>query len=131
MTEPQHPPAPPEAQPQAPAPRPSAAERMQARRESYKPGKPPELDRVEITPDPPRLRELDTQIEAELEAAMAGLSDKDMYGEPAKDQAAAQRRGQVPATQTGKVLRVHHGDVFIEVPGGRSQGLIPSTQFPE
>src|SRR5437868_2099867 len=111
MTEPQTPPAQPEVPAEA-GPRPSAVERIQARRESYKPGKPPALDREEITPDPPRLRELDTQIEAELEAAMSGLSDKDLYGEPAKDQPAGARRGQVPTTQMGKVMRVHQGDVF-------------------
>src|SRR6476469_5140366 len=94
MTEPQNPPAQPERPTEASSPRLTAVERMQARRESYKPGKPPALDREEITPEPPRLRELDTQIEAELEAAMSGLSDKDLYGEPAKDQAAGARRGQ-------------------------------------
>src|SRR5207248_11790938 len=31
----------------------------------------------------------------------------------------------------GKVLAVHGGDVFVHVPGGRSQGVLPLTQFPE
>jgi small subunit ribosomal protein S1 len=33
--------------------------------------------------------------------------------------------------QKGRVLRVHQGDVFVEMPGGRSQGVLPTTQFPE
>jgi small subunit ribosomal protein S1 len=107
------------------------AERVQARREAFKPGKPPALDKQDILPEPPRLRELDAQIEAELEAAMAGLSEKDLYAEPAKDQRPAPpQRGPKPM-QKGKVLRVHHADVFVEMPGGRSQGLLPLTQFPE
>jgi small subunit ribosomal protein S1 len=31
----------------------------------------------------------------------------------------------------GKVLAVHGGDVFVHVPGGRSQGVVPLAQFPE
>src|SRR5436309_15620548 len=120
MTDPHNPPAPPTAPSNAPTQRPPMAERVQSRRESYKPGKPPPLDNVEITPDPPRLRELDSQIEAELEAAMAGMSDKELYGEPAKDQPAGPRRGQATTTQMGKVMRVYQGDVFVEMPGGRS-----------
>ncbi len=112
--------------------RPSAAERIAARREAYKPGKPPALDREEITPEPPRLRELDAEIEAELEAAMAGIDQKSLLGagEPAKD-ARQPRRGDATQRQKGTVMRVHQGDVFVEMPGGRSQGLLPSTQFPE
>ncbi len=31
----------------------------------------------------------------------------------------------------GKVLSVNHGSVFVDVPGGRSQGVISGAQFPE
>jgi small subunit ribosomal protein S1 len=112
------------------APKPPAAERVAARREAYKPGKPPALDKRDLTPEPPRLRELDAAIEAELEAAMAGLSDKDLYAEPAKGERRPAPMGPKPM-QKGKVLRVHNADVFVEMPGGRSQGLLPLTQFPE
>jgi small subunit ribosomal protein S1 len=78
----------------------------------------------------PRLKDLDAAIEQELNAAMGGMSDKDLYGEPA-----ARRKGSVPAAppgpKKGKVLRVHDGDVFIDVPGGRSQGVLPLAQFPD
>src|SRR5439155_13494384 len=31
----------------------------------------------------------------------------------------------------GRVIGVHQGDVFVEVPGNRAQGVLPMTQFPE
>jgi small subunit ribosomal protein S1 len=110
--------------------RPAMAERVHARREAYKPGKPPALDQQDIRPEPPKLRELDALIEAELDAAMAGLDAKELYAEPAKDQRPTAQHGPKPM-QKGKVLRVHPPDVFVEMPGGRSQGLLPMTQFPE
>jgi small subunit ribosomal protein S1 len=123
-------------QPESPSPpradtRPSMADRVSARRESYKPGKPPELDKVEMTPEPPRLRALDEEIEAELEAAMAGVDQASLLGgEPGKEQRQP-RRGDAAQRQTGKVMRIHHGDVFVEMPGGRAQGLLSTTQFPD
>jgi small subunit ribosomal protein S1 len=130
MTDPQNPPAVPAAPAQEPIARPSVPDRSQSRRESVKPRKPPELDRLEVTAEPPRLRDLDSQIEAELDAAMSGLSDKDLYGEPSEQQRPG-RRAETPAVQNGKVMRVHQGDVFVEMPGGRSQGLLSVTQFPD
>jgi small subunit ribosomal protein S1 len=77
------------------------------------------------------MRKLDADIERELEAAMAGMSDRDIYGDlsqrPKKPPAAAGEAGR----KKGKVISVHGGDVFVEVPGGRSQGVLPLTQFPE
>jgi ribosomal protein S1 len=97
-------------------------------------------DREDETPQTPpegpseqgpmsRLRQLDTDIESELEAAMGGLTEKELYGEPAKGgRPAAPSGGQ---GKRGKILTVRGGDVFVDVPGGRSQGVIPATQFPE
>jgi small subunit ribosomal protein S1 len=76
----------------------------------------------------PRLRDLDASIEQELQAAMAGLSDKELYGEPKHGKAAP--ASAEPGKKIGKVLSIHGGDVFIYVPGGRSQGVLPLTQFP-
>jgi small subunit ribosomal protein S1 len=77
----------------------------------------------------PRLKELDAEIEGELQEAMGGLTDKEMYGEPGKkrDQATAGE----PGRKTARVLRVHGPDVFCDVPGGRSGGVLPLLQFPE
>jgi small subunit ribosomal protein S1 len=124
--EPATPPAPPEGPPRI-----SARDRMAAKREAYKPGnKPPVIDREEIAPAPPRLRDLDAQIEAELQAAMEGMSDKDLYAEPKAPARPTLKDGPKPL-QTGKVISVHNADVFIDLPGGRSQGVLPMTQFPE
>jgi small subunit ribosomal protein S1 len=68
-------------------------------------------------------------MERQLQEAMGGLSDKDLYGEPEKQGRRPKPSGEGP--KKGKVYRVHGGDVFIDLPGGRSQGVLPSTQFPE
>jgi small subunit ribosomal protein S1 len=99
-----------------------------------------DTDRKDETPQTPpegpseqgpmsRLRQLDTDIESELEAAMGGLTEKELYGEPSKGgRPAAPSGGQ---GKKGKILTVRGGDVFVDVPGGRSQGVVPATQFPE
>ncbi len=91
---------------------------------------PPPEQEVERRAPAARLRNLDMDIESELEAAMGGLSDKDLYGEPAKG-----RRPPVPAEpggrKKGRIVAVHGPDVFVDIPGGRSQGMLPMTQFPE
>lgn len=76
----------------------------------------------------PDLRKLDADIESELAAAMGGFSDQDLYGAPGS------KGGEKPAEggrKKGKILSVHGPDVFVDVPGGRSQGVLPATQFPE
>src|SRR5262249_23054834 len=69
----------------------------------------------------------DEEMERQLQEAMSGMSDKDLYGEPA-------RRGK-PAAEAGpkkgKVFRIHGQDVFIDLPGGRTQGVLPLMQCPE
>jgi small subunit ribosomal protein S1 len=114
---PQDPAAPPLEDKPAPPPEPSL-------------GPPPALETGEQFATGPRLKDLDKDIERELEEAMGGLSAQDLLGE---------RQQRIPRTQPadasgrkkGRVLRVHGPDVFVEVPGGRSQGVLPITQFPE
>jgi len=109
------------------------ADRVAARREAAadKPTPtPPVLDRQDTRPEPPKMRELDAMIEAELDAAMAGLSDAEMYSEP-ESAAKPRGKGEPAAMQKGRVVRVHQADVFVDIPGGRSQGLMSMTQFTE
>jgi small subunit ribosomal protein S1 len=128
---------PPPRGPRRPEPRrfgskPPMADRVAARREAAadKPSStPPALDRQDTRPEPPKMRELDAMIEAELDAAMAGMSDAEMYPEPAETK--PRGKGEPAGMQKGKVIRVHQADVFIDIPGGRSQGLMPMTQFPD
>jgi small subunit ribosomal protein S1 len=72
----------------------------------------------------------DEEMERQLQEAMSGMSDKDLYGEPGQ----LARRGK-PAAESGpkkgKVFRIHGQDVFIDLPGGRTQGVLPLMQFPE
>ncbi len=80
----------------------------------------------------PRLRELDAEIEGELEAAMAGMAGQDLLGAETSAKV-RQQAGAAPdhGRKKGKVLIVHGQDVFVEVPGGRSQGVLPILQFPD
>lgn len=78
----------------------------------------------------PRLKDLDDEIQAELDAALGDMSAKDMFG--AED--SRQVRQQVAKAgehgpKKGRVLSVRGKDVFVEVPGGRSQGVLPVEQF--
>src|SRR5260370_42051066 len=113
-------------QPEASSVAPSAEESTP--RPQPKLGPPPSLE-----PDQgpgPRLKELDAAIERELQEAMSGLSDKELYGEP------AQQRRKAPAgpdqgQKKGRVVAVHGSDVFVDVPGGRTQGMLSLLHFPE
>src|SRR5436190_269126 len=79
----------------------------------HKHGKPPHLE-----PDQGRrslLRSMDAEIEQELEAAMGGLSGKELYGEPQRQGKPAEPAAQ--GRKKGRVVSVHGPDVFVEVPG--------------
>jgi small subunit ribosomal protein S1 len=76
----------------------------------------------------PSKRELDSQIEADLAASLAGLdvgadlaSTKE-NSPPHAPQVAGQKK-------KGRVVKIHGDDVFLELPGGRSQGLLSLDQF--
>jgi small subunit ribosomal protein S1 len=80
----------------------------------------------------PSLRELDAEIAGELEAVLGGFSEKDILAEEKKP---AKQEPQQPGTDTrrkkGKVMSVHGPDVFVDVPGGRGQGVMSLMQFPD
>jgi small subunit ribosomal protein S1 len=93
-------------------------------------GKPRVLDSFDL-PSGPKLRDLDKDIEAEMAAAMSEFSDNDMLTgeqEQAKSAKAAKLAGN---RKKGTVISIHGGDIFVEIPGGRSQGMLSSMQFPE
>jgi small subunit ribosomal protein S1 len=75
------------------------------------------------------LSDLDMDLDSEVAAAFGGLTEKELYGEPAKGGRAATPPDQ--GRKKGRVLRIHGPDVFIDVPGGRSGGVLPMTQFPD
>src|SRR5438094_2183233 len=79
-----------------------------------------------------RLKGLDADIEKELEEAMGGLSEKEIYAAPAASPpATAGDAGTEGKRKKGRVLAIHGPDVFVDVPGGRSQGVLPASQFPD
>jgi small subunit ribosomal protein S1 len=95
-----------------------------------KSGRPPTLTEEEgFGGKAPRLRDLDAEIEKELQEAMGDFSGKDLLGQGPRPAAGAP--APEPGRKKGKVLRVHGKDVFVDVPGGRSQGVLPIDQFPE
>jgi small subunit ribosomal protein S1 len=89
----------------------------------------PVVDEIRQLSAPPRLRDLDKEIEDELQAALGGLSGKELYGDEAQ-KGAKPGEGEAGGKK-GKVIAVHGPDVFVDVPGGRSQGVLPVMQFPE
>lgn len=79
----------------------------------------------------PKLKDLDEEIAGELEAALAGMSEKDLFAAETSQAARQAAEAGDAGRKQGKVLSVHGPDVFVEVPGGRSQGVIPVQQFPD
>ncbi|HVS36465.1 MAG TPA: S1 RNA-binding domain-containing protein [Gemmataceae bacterium] len=70
----------------------------------------------------------DDEMEKQLQEAMGGLSDKELYGEP---EGQGRRAKPDDGPKKGKVFRIHGPDVFIDLPGGRTQGVLPLLQFPD
>jgi small subunit ribosomal protein S1 len=94
-------------------------------------GPPPQLDRKEFGAIKPNNRELDKMIEDELNAAMQGFAPESAIAQTEAAQK-AQAAGPAPvagARKKGRIVGIHGKDVFVEVPGGRSQGVLPIQQF--
>jgi small subunit ribosomal protein S1 len=80
----------------------------------------------------PKIRDLDAEIADELEAALGGAGVKDLLAAETSQQVRTQTSGQAEqGRKHGRVIAIHGGDVFIEVPGGRSEGFLPIEQFPD
>src|SRR5262249_8532382 len=56
----------------------------------------------------------DEEIERQLQEAMSGMSDKDLYGEPALPSPRGKPAADAGAKK-GKVFRIHGQDVFIDL----------------
>jgi small subunit ribosomal protein S1 len=82
----------------------------------------------DFTAHKPNKRDLDAEIEAELNQAIAGFNVESSIA-----QAEGEQKPKAPGTpgqrKKGRVLSIHGQDVFIDVPGGRSQGVLPLEQF--
>ena len=135
MSEPNEPtPQPPAPAPQDRGPRPGPPREGQRRafprgeRPRTDGSKPPDLAPGDFDAARVNTRDLDRSIEDELNAALSGF---DVSGTVAKAEAPkAPAAGRSPAgKKRGTVVGLHGKDVFVEVPGGRSQGVLPVLQF--
>jgi small subunit ribosomal protein S1 len=134
-------PAPPNATGKPPPPRPGARRPGGPSRQLPKSDKPfPRGDRPQNPGGaPPQLRdfaankpnahELDAMIEDELNQAMAGFSiEKEVAQTESRKKPVAPGAGP-GQRKKGRIVSIHGKDVFVEVPGGRSQGVLPLQQF--
>jgi small subunit ribosomal protein S1 len=137
MSEPDKPAGPPaEPQPPAAPERPARLkpEREKSLRSPRNAGKVPSLESEQTYGFGQKIDEFDADMERQLQEAMGGLSDKELYGEGRPPRPAAEASGPgapAPGMKKGRVFRIHGQDVFIELPGGRTQGVLPLEQFPE
>lgn len=76
----------------------------------------------------PNNRELDKLIEDELAAAMGDFDVTKTVAQAETVQKPG-APGKAGGRKTGVIVGVHGNDVFVEVPGGRSQGVLPLQQF--
>lgn len=80
----------------------------------------------------PNVRDLDAEIADELEAALQGMDVNAVYSadssERARNTAAAQAD---KGKKIGTVLSIRGPDVFVNIPGGRSEGVLAMEQFPD
>jgi ribosomal protein S1 len=93
-------------------------------------GKVPSLQQEQAYGFRHKIDAFDEEMERQLQEAMSGLSDKDLYGEAERPSARGKTTAEA-APKKGKVFRIHGQDVFIDLPGSRSQGVLPLAQFPE
>jgi small subunit ribosomal protein S1 len=96
-----------------------------ASRTVEKVGKVPSLEREQSYGFGKKIDAFDAEMERELEEAMTGFSGDQLLAEPKQGERAE------GGPKKGRVFRVHGPDVFIDLPGGRSQGMLPLLQFPD
>ncbi|MHC4427624.1 MAG: 30S ribosomal protein S1 [Planctomycetota bacterium] len=70
--------------------------------------------------------ELDAKLQAEIEAALGDMSLEDMLD--VADQPPPRAGSAGPSMKTGRIVRIHRDDVFVEF-GPKSQGVCPRSQF--
>ncbi len=92
-------------------------------------GKVPSLEKEQSYGFGKKIDAFDAEMERELQEAMAGFNDKEVLGEGVREKRAVPGADQ--GKKKGRVFRIHGQDVFIDLPGGRSQGVLPLMQFPE
>jgi ribosomal protein S1 len=134
MSDAEKPQTPPSPQPE-PEKEPSRADRVQLMRDkaakygTAHAGRVPSLEPEQSYGFGSKVGAFDADLEAQLAEAMGSFSDKDLFAE-APPQARRSKPGENPVKK-GRVFRIHGQDVFIDLPGGRTQGVLPIMQFPD
>ncbi|MGL4421947.1 MAG: 30S ribosomal protein S1 [Gemmataceae bacterium] len=73
----------------------------------------------------PNKRDLDQSIEDEMSAALSGFDALPKLDAPEPKPVAAP----TGSRKKGRIVSIHGKDVFVDVPGGRGQGVLPIQQF--
>jgi small subunit ribosomal protein S1 len=81
-------------------------------------------------PEKPKLNDLDAGIESELQAALGGLTEQEIFADPGS-KGPRPAAGEPQPQKKARVVAVRGQDVYLEMPGARSQGVIPVQQFPD
>jgi small subunit ribosomal protein S1 len=71
---------------------------------------------------------LDDDVQKELDAALGGMSLQEIID--AEDGVSTERRRPGSHLRKGRVVSIQGDDIFVDI-GGRSEGLLPATQFKE
>jgi small subunit ribosomal protein S1 len=127
-------PAPPAEPAQTPPPREGSQQswrskvRRERPREKPDAGKVPSLQHEQTYGGKVPIDKFDAAMERELQEAMGNFSDEALNAELSSRE---QRQAAPTGPKKGRVFRIHGGDVFIDMPGGRTQGVISMQQFPE
>jgi small subunit ribosomal protein S1 len=74
----------------------------------------------------PNKRMLDASLESELDAL---LKDESIAAALSETQREPQAPKMTDGRKKGKIIAIHGRDVFVDVPGGRGQGVLPLEQF--
>lgn len=80
----------------------------------------------------PNVRDLDAEIADELEAALKDMDASSIYA--ADDSKRAREKAATQADhgkKKGKIISIHPPDIFVDIPGGRGQGVLTMEHFPE
>jgi ribosomal protein S1 len=80
----------------------------------------------------PNVRDLDAEIADELEMALKDMDAKSIYAADDSKRARETAANQADhGKKKGKVISINPPDVFIDIPGGRGQGVLTMEHFPD
>lgn len=102
------------------------------RRKQQRSGPVPQLQQQSLTTSG-TMKALEDEMDRELAEALGGMSEQDFLGEMGAGKPAAKKKQGTPAEgkKKGKIISIHGPDVFVAIPGSRSEGLLPILQFDE